>query len=192
MKGRKKPIDLKLNSVDFNLVFVGHVLCHSTALLCSSWGEEFQCSWAQLLFHGKDSSHSKQRQQGSALRSLTHFGNEREWQRVLPAFHFTFHTPSLNRKCWTKTAAMFPGSLVGCAQKFSVSYARSQNIGYPAYSFVMLFIPESPFPISTSRNTPPVLPSCPSMTLSFFSVSFSSWIDLCFILCTGLQQLCDN
>lgn len=152
-------------------------LCCITLKHCSSvlLGEDFSFSvlWDLPLYNGKDSFYYKHWQQGPAMGWLTYFWNEWEWQQVLLAFHFSFHTPWLNGKCWTKTAAMFPGSLVGYVQHFSVSYSLSQNIGYPAYSSVMPFISGSSFP---------------TFTFHYFSSTALSWFFLFFSKILSFQS----
>ncbi len=135
------------------------------------------CSGIQLLYNGKDGSYSKHWQQGPAMGWLTYFWNEWEWQRVLPAFHFSFHTPWLNGKCWTKTAAMFPGSLVGCIQHLSVSYSSLPE--YRIFSlfichalYLWFFIPYFHFPLFLSH--------CLTMIFFFFLHNCFFSLSTCF------------
>lgn len=136
------------------------ILKHRRSVLLREGNLVSVCSGTQLLYNGKDSSYSKHWQQGPAMGWLTYFWNEWEWQQVLPAFHFSFHTPWLNGKCWTKTAAMFPGSLVGYVQHFSVSLPeyRISSLFICHALYLWFFIPYFHFPLFLSR----------CLTMSFF------------------------
>lgn len=121
--------------------------------------------------------------QGLAMGLLTHFWNEWEWQQVLPAFHFSSHTPWLNGKCWTKTAAMLLGYLVGCVQHFSVSH-RISSLFICHALYLWFFSSHLHFPLFFSPYQPWIFLS---FLYSCFSLSFL--IHFFVILYIGLHQL---
>lgn len=94
----------------------------------------------------KDTSYSRRRLQGPAAGLLTYFRNKWEWQEVLPAFHFSYHTPWFNRERWTETGAMCSWDLL--LDVFSIFLSR---MSIQPYSAVSLFISDSSFPVSTFK-----------------------------------------